>query len=663
MVEKQNSGLIDGWTPRYIAFDTTRRHLYYSDNLMRKEHRPLSRTTSQSNLNSSVTSRVTFGGSSRAVSPAAAAVTPQDSGQLTSVSAVPSSQMGAIAEEDSSPLHRQSTAAFSSSEYAPASRPMSAYQVTRPVSPLPAVNFLDLSQELVISDAPNSPRVGSPMQNIKWKAKFKVDSIYVHARNKSIAKKEQLYQIDISGSVRELAMGEAPSGYLLAPSTCLNHLPNLNPEHRQEFLKDPFGLEELFNSLRDQCIVRRRERELAIAKRKMENPQYKLSAEEKGPPYGTLRSPVKKNEFLAFHTDKAFSIRFTNEYEYTRFLYVLLLVMGYDQLSARPFKGYPPLDPRNGIALSPIPATAAYALSRLDGMIPYLYVYGNLIGRSKEGELQISLKNCYLCMTCDMIFPVRATGTIPTWLFQSSVREFRYNTESSSPYVAFLSDQGAPDIVFAPCPHPLSVFLPGYRMSPKVEVERIRFTLHSCCFASMEARRVIQFHPSPYPSVRTFVAGVEAEFGAPLDFRFVTTRKNHTPFCAAPVNLKEVWRAAGTSAGNMDHYTMENAAVPIYDTFTNSTELSLEQVHMVRSLVEQQNLDDELVGLALSSVTSMGRGAAPPESPHDDPFIKSTSSRPLNDEDGSTTLGSVEDSEVIYGPGAQYVRTDAAQVL
>eukprot|EP00796_Vickermania_ingenoplastis_P001665 gene1666-1031_t len=710
LVEKQNSGLIDGWTPRYIAFDTTRRYLHQRQELPPPPtaFQPDVSTASIEGFNHS---RSGFGYSTTngfpgVASAAASHADPHASMGTSAPSAAPAPQPPHHGSSTTAPMERGVTHVYQECSEPTAERPLpvphtSENPSTSGAGSTNAVSNLSFASRPSTGLSPRRPPIGNltihtdlpgnnsfsaPPRHVpaaRGRAAGRAgrrasrgldlrsphrpgDACGIAALRRTAAGEyrlvkpsgEQLYQVEITGSPRDLASGEAPSDYLLSRTTGFDHVPDLSEDSRESFFRDPFGLTDLFDSLRDQCIERRRQRDLAVARQLRANKDYRRSPEESGPVYGTLRSPVRKMDFLSFNIEKMLAFRFSCEYEYIRFVYVLELVMGYDQLGVRPFKGYPPVDPRNGIALAPLPAMVSYTLGRLEHHMPYHYSFGHFIGRDKTGDLNISINSCILCLTYDTIFAARVAGPVPTWLFQCSVQEFRYNIDCPRPYFALLSDAGAPDMVFTPATPPIGQFLPELPFDAKLEVERILYVMHQCCFRSTDARRVIRFTPCTQRTIREFVADVEAELERPLDLRFVTQRANHPKCPDQAINLREVWRGVGTSVANMDSYTVENAAVPLYETNTNNTSLSTEQVQMVRSLVEAHELDDELVGLALGSVTSLaygstnaGDGQAIPEPPSD--FMKSVTPRQTSDED-------MPEPEELYGPGAPYLSREEA---
>lgn len=460
--------------------------------------------------------------------------------------------------------------------------------------------------------SPSSPCIQSAIQGVKWKGKIKISCLFISSRQRTIVSPSQLYLLDISGVVREMALGEAPCDYLLCPSAALDHKPDLSPSRRHLLLKDPYRQLELYDSLRDQCLDRKRQRELAIARRKREEgSNYKPSEDEKAPPYGTIRSPVKKSDFLGFGAEKSLTFRFSCEYHYVRFLFVLTSVMGYDGKWPRPYRGFPPLDPRNQVSFAPLPTPHAYNLGKVEARYPYVYCFGNFLGRDLDGKLQISIKNCFMCITNDMVMPVRLAGTIPTWLRQCHIQECYYNTTATRPYIALISDAGEPDFIFSPSLPEMGTFLPDFQLSPNSQVQRLQYILYQCCFASVQARRVIVFKEAKENTIRSFIERVEAERGQPLELRYRLPSSAGQTICPEDhVNLREVWYSVGATNAEMDHNVVENSAVPLYDTNPNNAPISIEQLQLMRSLVEQERLEDELVGLALESVTSLSPAVA-----------------------------------------------------
>lgn len=477
------------------------------------------------------------------------------------------------------------------------------------VSPSPPVLHTPSSpsDDLASSTTASSPSsTHKALQGVKWKGKVKISSLGIAARQRTIVSPSQLYLLDITGVVRELAVGEAPCDYLLCPSTKLDQVPNFSPTHRRWMQRDPYHISELYSSLRDQCLNRKRQRELAIAKRKREEGlSYRPSEDEKGPVYGTIRSPVKKNEFLAFNAEKLLTFRFTSEYHYVRFVFVLTSVMGYDQKGPRPYGGYPPVDPRNKLLFASLPPTAAYDLAKVESRLPYIYCHGNCLGRDADGKLQISLKNCFLCITNEMVMPVRGSGTIPVWLAQCHIIECYYNYKATRPYIALISDPGECDIIFSPSLPELGMYLPGFPFSPSMQVQRLIYILHQCCFANSEVRRVITFTEIKETTIHGFVDRVERERQRELELR-LRVPHGRSPICPeGNVNIRGLYSTVQAHSAEIDRHVVENAAVPLYDTNPNNTPISAEHLQLMRSLVEKTQLEGELVGLALESVTSL----------------------------------------------------------
>lgn len=594
--DKQNSGLIDGWSPRYIGFDTTRRYLYYSENLKSYSSLP--------SRQPSVTGRAFF---------AMDGQRPVTSGEVN--------------EFD--------------------------FSVTTPHT-FQAAMFHVVDSP---TSADGEPRVDSPVP-VKWKGKVKVESFAAFARLREVEHSQHLYQVEVQGYPRELASHEAPSEHLLSPSTGLGHFPEPFPAGRKAFFNDPYGFRELFQRTHDASVERRRARELAVAHRHASG--VKSSEEPRGPLMGTIRSPTKRHEFISFVYTKSLTFRFDCEYNYARFLFILGLVLGYDQLQRRPYNGFPPLDPRCGVSMCPLPAHAAYFLDHVTSRFPYVCVFGHLIGHSPSGELQITLKNGFLIVTSDLVLAARSAGSVPTWVYHKSIQEFRYNNECGRPYVAFLTDDGVPDIIFCPGDTYRGEYLPNVKVPEAIEIERIRHVMHESCFGNVEARRVISFQPAKEATIRGFVAAQESA-GRHFDFE-LASQKAGTPCPEGCVSLRDVWRTAGITTSGFDMNTIENAAVPIYDTHANKVPVAQEQLAAMQQLVEDHNYDSELVGLPLDSVTALPLLASTPGGPSssllEGPPLSATPSYTFHrhNHGGSASSSSSTDNDEPYSvPGARYL--------
>ncbi|KPA74466.1 hypothetical protein ABB37_09145 [Leptomonas pyrrhocoris] len=539
--EKQGNVFFDGWQMRQLAFDTMRRHLYYSDSVTPEK-------IAYPNANDNPFPPAT--------------------------------------SEDSYTDGEDSYASLSTAGENPA---VPHINVRPPLSPV--------SQQQRFNEAPPPPN--NP-EDVLWRKKIKVDMIVLVGKEHAFIledthlKETDLFQVEIHGEVRPLAQGETPApGPLLTPSSGLSGLPERFTVENDEFIRDPFFLRELYEALRDQFADLRMERERAEL----------ASGQPVLPPSArriqTLESPHAKNGTAYRGSRIKVVFRMRTDYEFRRFWYVVQTVLGYDKLSARPYRGLPPYDPRNGLIFSMIPMCVWHTFKALDKAVFYAFLRGDLVGRNASGGLCVALRGAYLCITHDTVLLVRDTGTIPRWIKLQQVREFHYNAASSRPFVAFLSDPGAPDIIFLPQP---PIYGPDAirRFSPSVEVLRLYHIIHETCFASLEIRRVIDMAEIPEMSVRGFVARYERETGRHLDFDPAVGYSSSLSCPLPKEQLAQVWREVQSIYASRDPSVVSRAAIPLYRNNTNDTDLSREQLETLsRRLARERASRDDIVGLSL----------------------------------------------------------------
>lgn len=538
--EKQGNVFFDGWQMRQVAFDTLRRHLYYSDY-----------------------------------------VPPE---KIAYPNAYDNPLPEGIASQDSLTDGDDSVTSLATANENPA---IAQLTMRVPVSPV--------NQQRRFNEAPPPPN--NP-EDVQWRKKIKVDMIVPVGKEHAFLledthlKETDLFQIEIHGEVRPMAAGETPSpGPLLCPSAGLSGLPERCTVENDEFVRDPVFLRELYEALRDQFANLRMERERA----EMASGQPVLPPSARKTQ--TLESPRPKNGTVYRGSRIKVIIRMRTDYEFRRFWYVVQTVLGYDKLSARPYRGLPPYDPRNGLIFAMIPMCVWHTFKSLDKAVFYTFLRGDLVGRNASNQLCVTLRGAYLCITHDTVIVMRDTGNIPRWIKLQQVREFHYNAASSRPFVSFLSDPGAPDIIFIPQP---PIYGPDAirRFSPSLEVLRLYHIIHETCFASLEIRRVINIQEIPEMSVRGFVARYERETGRTLDF---DPARGYAGVLSCPLpkeQLAQVWREVQGIYAARDPAVVSRAAIPLYQNNTNDTDLSREQLETLsRRLARERSSRDDIVGL------------------------------------------------------------------
>eukprot|EP00796_Vickermania_ingenoplastis_P001667 gene1667-1032_t len=141
------------------------------------------------------------------------------------------------------------------------------------------------------------------------------------------SQEKHLYVVRLGGDTLWLERNERvpPPEPLLCPSTGLQPIPGRFSLDNEEFIQDPFFLNELYESLVGLCVHHRRARAAALQGR----------------------------ERIKGWAVKA--LRFTNLSDYRRFMYVIRWVLCFDNLMYSPYFGLPPYDPRNGVVLMPVP--------------------------------------------------------------------------------------------------------------------------------------------------------------------------------------------------------------------------------------------------------------------------------------------------------------------
>ncbi|EPY18752.1 hypothetical protein STCU_09788 [Strigomonas culicis] len=433
-----------------------------------------------------------------------------------------------------------------------------------------------------------------PNENIKWKSKMKVSRIKWVTIERNLDVKDErvkeldLFQLEIHGDERPLLSGETPPvGPLLCPSASFGGLPDRFRENNEEYIRDPFFLRELYNSLRDLFDELKAERERTGAE--AENPNLRTIASPRGKGEASKKSPVKV------------TLRFMSQYEFRRFGYVVQTVLGYDKLNVRPYYGLPPYDPRNGLIFGQIPMSLWTTFKSLDETVFYTIVRGNLVGRDSNGDLEVTLRGIYLCITHDMILLMRPTGAVCKWVHLKDIKAFYYNHTCYRPFVCFMCERPALDLTFVLQP-PAYGEQAARSFNPKVETLRIHRILHATCFTSVaEARRVIHLHYTPEPSVRSFVEVYEDTAGRRLNFDSFVAASGGISCPLPKEQLAAVWEEVVAAFQENRESAGDRAAIPLYVDNTNDVSFTSEQVSaLLRRLQRQRSSGDEIVGVSFT---------------------------------------------------------------
>eukprot|EP00796_Vickermania_ingenoplastis_P009702 gene9702-6799_t len=519
-VEKQNSSFFGGWSVREVAFDVTRRYLYYSEDPVPE------------NL-----------------------IAPPNRFKPDSQAEEPGSSRGD----------------GSSSRGADA--------MTNPSRP-----------PLLFSDPPPPPH---PLSALKWKKKIKVDLMIPIGKEHQFIledphlKERDLYQVELHGEIRQMAPGEVPpDAPLLCPSAGLSGMPQRMTLKNEEFIRDPDFKRELYESLRVVFTNLRLDLETAAAAAGEDTANIKAH---------TLESPKTKGFGAA---RKKILLRFRTDYEYRRFIFVVQTVLGYDKIIARPYRGLPPYDPRNGIIFSQIPMYVWHTFKSLDRAVIYSFVRGDMIGQDGSGEVCPLVKGAFLCVSHDTVFVMRDTGHITRWVSLNRVNRFYFNITGDHPYFALISDPGYPDILFVPQP-PFFGTESVQDFSGKLEVLRVHRVIHDTCFASVMERRVIEIvERTKDEGAAEFLKSEEA---SGYQFQFTpSTLPDGVVSCPLPKEqLGNLWREVQTIFAERDQATLNSAAVPLYENNTNEVPLTREQMEIIsQRLNRERGQRDQIVGVS-----------------------------------------------------------------
>lgn len=306
-------------------------------------------------------------------------------------------------------------------------------------------------------------------------------------------------------------------------------------------------------------------------------------------------------KILGKGVDRAYyTFRFRTEYEFRRFLYVLKTVLGYDKLTLRPYRGFPPYDPRNGIILAHLPLYRWHSFKCLQKTMIYAFVRGDLYGRTADNSRTVMLlKGGFLCITHDSAVVLRDEGRPYCKLRLLHVEHFRYQYNCLHPYCAFISDVGHTDIFFVPQP-PLFGEDSISRFHPKEEVMRIRHIVYETCFCSLGIRRVIDLKEAPYPHVLAFIDAYIQEF----ERIRVDLLEPNTPGAIPNESFPGVWSAAQDHIRQLRQARLHHfsePAIPLYENHTNHL-LSTKKLEAIRHrLTESRQAEnqDEITAVAV----------------------------------------------------------------
>lgn len=455
---------------------------------------------------------------------------------------------------------------------------------------------------------------GTRMEGALWKGKMKVTKINQMTKEQDVpidhprALEKDYYVLEILGEHRPLASGEIPPPEpLLCPSTGTTTLPDRFSLSNEAFIRDRFFLGELYDSLRDQFDMLREQQGIKPEEANNEENKKKIL---------TITSPRRPGKV----THVRWYVRPLTEYDFRRFWYVVHMVLGYDKLNSRPYRGLPPYDPRNGIFFGQIPMYVWHTFKSLNKTVFYAFMRGSLTGR-KEGsrELNVTLRGAFLCITYDSVLVMQDTGHIPTWVRLLDVREFHYNTTSNTPYFCFVSDSGAPDIIFIPQPPLFSGIKPSF-YDPQLSVLRVRNIIHEICFASLTVRRVITIRETAQPSVRAFVEFYERG-GRQMQFDMPPAYASQRVTVLPHEQLASVWVEAERIYDEQDHDVANQSAIPIYANNNNEViNMSRDQLQVLaRRLYRERRHSNSVTGVSYDEVRRNLRTAAAPPPPRPPP--------------------------------------------
>eukprot|EP00796_Vickermania_ingenoplastis_P009701 gene9701-6798_t len=495
-------------------------------------------------------------------------------------------------------------------------------------------NFL-FSQE----DPINAVDTSISLSQVTWKQKIKVLSVEPVMTQVEFSiddphlRERDLYRLRIRGEARPLADLETPPvGPLLCPSAVLRPFPERLTGNNKNLIDDPFLLKEIFNALKDQYQKINDERSRIEQEASSAGKAFPVFSHQ------TIDSPKKPSGFW-FASKKSVLLRCRDEREFRRFWYVLQIVLGYDKLIVRPYRGLPPYDPRNGISFAHIPICVWHTFKDLDKAVFYIFTRGFLLncvdsenapreqpstveehepssprGRRDALRVDIALKSAFLCITHDMVLVMRDTGNVPYWVRLQEVSEFSFNVTSVQPFVVFLTDANAPDIVFVPQP---PLFGPDAirNFDPRYEVRRIEKIMHDSCFASHTIRRVIRIREVKDNSFGAYARRMASE-GRRLDTRAtVGYTSTSTVSCPLPKEqLATVWNQVQAELIQRAQNTRDNRlAIPLYTDTATHIDLTPDQLtRLGQHLAAEREGRDDIVGVPLAELRQSADSAVDP---------------------------------------------------
>eukprot|EP00796_Vickermania_ingenoplastis_P001671 gene1671-1036_t len=420
---------------------------------------------------------------------------------------------------------------------------------------------------------------------------------------------EQLYAVSVIGTKRGLAKNEFPPPEpLLCPSTGLQPIPGRFSLGNEEFIQDPFFLNELYEGLLDTFTNLLMAREASTS----------VAGSSRQSDFSTLDSPGRDAKARTFsidlfkETDELF--RFTNAYDYRRLMYVMQWVLSFDKLVPSPHGGYPPYDPRNGVVLAPVPLYLWRWFHAWERQAVYFCGAGDLL-RQMTPQVE-GVRGGHLCLLERRVYLLYAksgnTKPVPhAALHLHQIRLVLYTGEScGNPCVALLGEDG--DLIFMPRPQTIgktqtSMFPAGSlgltavmdsRMPPAPatdsitrlwatrEVLQIVSVIQKVSLSSIETHPVIPIECLDVRSIGKFAAAIEARIG----------RKPCVQFgkCAFHEEkpLDDIWRSCRhrmrelRRAPNASTQQPGIPAVPIYENHTNNVPLTAEQLRNLRAVTD-----------------------------------------------------------------------------
>lgn len=595
--EKVGNRFLQEWDMRTIAFDCTRRYLYYSDSL------PMLSKAERNQV--------------QTLDPKADGC---DNGPATPLSS-PMNDAERLSSGSTSgePQRSGSSSAFEERAFTFSSR-----------DPISRVNMRLKASEVKWKRKLKVLNVEAVMTRIE----FSIDDPHLQERD--------LYQLRIRAEERTMVEGETPPmGPLLCPSAALTPLPLRLTLGNRELIDDPLLLKDIFNGLRDHYheINMERERIIRTAVETGETPPVF--------PHQTIDSPVKAGS-IPYFAKKTILLRCRDEREFRRLWYVLQTVLGHDKLIIRPYRGLPPYDPRNSISFAHVPIYVWKPFFELDKAVFYIFARGSLFhcqpltpatdagghhvstpttpllpasspaltvtsagatGRTEDRvaapRLEVGLKCAYLSITHDMVLIMRSTGNIPRWVRLREINAFHYNTQSNPPFVVFLADEGIPDILFAPKP---PLFGPDAvrNYDPRFEVARIAKVIHDSCFASQTIRRVIEIKEVQDRTIAAYARRMSEEGRELSSVASEAYTRTSTVSCPLPKEqLAAVWQQVQTDILQRSAASREGPpmAIPLYTSTATHINLTPAELEALSRRLEEGRMDtNDIVGVPLSAM-------------------------------------------------------------